>query len=60
MMKMEDLMKPDQETPLTVEALLRALNQHRCTTAAGYNGSCEIVIRFSGLVAALESLRKQA
>jgi hypothetical protein len=53
-------MKAAQETPLTVEALLWALNQRGCMTVAGYNGSCERVIRFDDLVAALESLRKKA
>jgi hypothetical protein len=55
-----ELMKAAQETPLTVEALLWALNQRGCMTVAGYNGSCERVIRFDDLVAALESLRKKA
>jgi hypothetical protein len=57
---MDNLMKPVPETPLTVEALLWALTQRGCMTVAGYNGSCERVIRFDELVAALESLRKRA
>lgn len=57
---MDELMKPVQETPLTVEALLWALKQPGCMTVAGYNGSCERVIRFNELVAALESLRRRA
>lgn len=46
------------ETPLTVEALLRVLTQGGCMTVAGYNGTCERVIRYDKLVAALEALRK--
>jgi hypothetical protein len=44
------------ETPLTVEALLKILNKPRTMTVAGYDGTCERVIRFNELVEGLELL----
>lgn len=46
-----------KETPLTVEGLMRALQKPGVMTIAGYNGTCEKVVRFDALVSALLELK---
>lgn len=43
-------------TPLTVETLLKILSTQDVLTVAGYNGTCERVIRLDGLLAALQKM----
>jgi hypothetical protein len=43
---------------ITIEELLAILNSGQVMTVAGYNGSCERVIRFDGFVKELEKLQQ--
>jgi hypothetical protein len=42
------------ETPLTIEKLLEILQRPGIRTVAGYNGSCELVIRLDSLLKHLQ------
>lgn len=58
-MKMGIIEDKTKQTPLTVEGLLLCLNNGHCMTVAGFNGSCERVVRFDELVAALNHLKSK-